>query len=150
MLTTAGKALVLILTAILLGVSIWSAVKLEMDFNYEWFTPDDSYLIDTYNVRDRYWDSTELPGMSYSRNRVCVDKRILVGLGTSLLLPLVKFLNISPWVSCPNTFLCRLSPWFWVTAVFFEHHRFRSIDLFVVLETYKQAPLPDRINMQLT
>lgn len=66
LLKPAGKVVVLVAAAALLGWSIWSAVKLEVNFDEEWFTPDSSYLIDTYAVRDRYWDATEVPGEMHS------------------------------------------------------------------------------------
>ena len=50
----------------LLGLNIWACVKVEIDFEFEWFVPDDSYVQDMFEVRNRYWGSRTVPSAIYT------------------------------------------------------------------------------------
>eukprot|EP01060_Flectonema_neradi_P039958 TRINITY_DN896_c3_g1_i1.p1 TRINITY_DN896_c3_g1~~TRINITY_DN896_c3_g1_i1.p1 ORF type:complete len:922 (+),score=240.65 TRINITY_DN896_c3_g1_i1:117-2882(+) len=51
-----GKIAVLCLSAFFLSLGIWGCTQIKMDFDKEWFVPDDASLQDVYEVRDRYFN----------------------------------------------------------------------------------------------
>jgi predicted RND superfamily exporter protein len=67
-LTPVGQAVTLGVTLVVLCLSIAGATALRMDFNIEWFVPSDSFLQDTFDVRDTYFQQSDrLPFGMYTK-----------------------------------------------------------------------------------
>lgn len=59
-----------VVMAVLVAVTVVGAVgtsQMKMDFDAEWFTPDNSPLQDTYRVRDRFFPGRVIPVNFYTR-----------------------------------------------------------------------------------
>eukprot|EP00035_Acanthoeca_spectabilis_P015158 m.299671 g.299671 ORF g.299671 m.299671 type:complete len:908 (-) comp16299_c0_seq2:26-2749(-) len=61
-----GKVVGVALGLSLLGLGIWACTRVTVDFEYEWFIPDDSYFQDTLAVRKRYYGAREVPVAMYT------------------------------------------------------------------------------------
>eukprot|EP00051_Salpingoeca_urceolata_P035122 m.28290 g.28290 ORF g.28290 m.28290 type:complete len:877 (+) comp8799_c0_seq1:695-3325(+) len=61
LITPAGKAVVLTITLILFASSLYGATQVKSDFDIEWFAPDNSYIQESYDVRDRYFTGRNIP-----------------------------------------------------------------------------------------
>eukprot|EP00040_Diaphanoeca_grandis_P034207 m.211036 g.211036 ORF g.211036 m.211036 type:complete len:948 (-) comp33100_c0_seq1:123-2966(-) len=55
LLTPVGKTVVLVATAALVACSSVGAYNIEIDFDIEWFTPEDSYFVDIINFRQQHF-----------------------------------------------------------------------------------------------
>ena len=62
------KAVVLVLTAVLVGFSAWGSACLEIDFDTEWFTPPDSYMHDVIDFRQEHFGAEQVPLSFYTFN----------------------------------------------------------------------------------
>ena len=56
-----GKLAVLILSSILLGIGVWGCTEVKMNFNREWFIPDDADLAVALSLRDEYFTGQSAP-----------------------------------------------------------------------------------------
>ena len=63
-----GRIIVVVITAALLGVSIWGITELEMDFDTEWFVPKGASLRDVFDVRDTYFQRNNVYANVYLGN----------------------------------------------------------------------------------
>ncbi|XP_070562444.1 patched domain-containing protein 3-like isoform X2 [Ptychodera flava] len=59
------KIVVVIAALALLGVNIWGTINLEQEFQFEWFLPEDSYVIDYLDASDTYFPASGLAGDVY-------------------------------------------------------------------------------------
>mmetsp|Transcript_115102 Transcript_115102/g.161775 ORF Transcript_115102/g.161775 Transcript_115102/m.161775 type:complete len:942 (-) Transcript_115102:122-2947(-) len=66
LLTPGGKVVAFLVGGLFLCLNIWACTQVEMDFQFEWFVSDDSYLQDTFEVRDRYWGRLGAPASIYT------------------------------------------------------------------------------------
>lgn len=57
----AGKAGVLVVSTALVAIAASQIIDLETNFKIEWFTPDNSFMQDVYDVRDEFFAGTNLP-----------------------------------------------------------------------------------------
>jgi hypothetical protein len=61
-----GKLVAMGLGVGLLVLGIWACTQVTIDFQYEWFVPDNSYYQETLAVEKRYWGGAEVPVAVYT------------------------------------------------------------------------------------
>jgi hypothetical protein len=66
LLSVPGKVVAMSLGGLLLALGIYGCTQITVDFQYDWFIPDNSYYQDTITIRERYWGSQEVPVSVYS------------------------------------------------------------------------------------
>jgi hypothetical protein len=66
LLSVPGKIIAVSLGVGLLALGIWACTQVEVDFQFEWFVPDDSYYQDTLKIETRYWGAWEVPVSIYT------------------------------------------------------------------------------------
>lgn len=62
-----GKIAVLVLTAIVFGFGLNGALRIQVDFDYEWFVPDDSYLQSAFDIRDQNFERSVFSARIYTK-----------------------------------------------------------------------------------
>lgn len=80
-----GMAVVIGITALFFGIGLWGALELTMNFDIEWFAPDDSYLHDAWDIRDSYFGSRSLRASIYTKEgNYFTDQQALINMNTAL------------------------------------------------------------------
>ena len=79
LLSLPGQVGVGVAFAALIAVAAVGVANLEQEFREEWFVPEDSYLQETFAIRDEYFPSNGFPVWAYARNFHPVDYPDLLG-----------------------------------------------------------------------
>ncbi|XP_077981544.1 patched domain-containing protein 3-like [Glandiceps talaboti] len=62
------KIIVVIASLALVGVNIWGTINLKQEFQFEWFLPEDSYVVEYLDASDQYFPSDGFTGDVYLRD----------------------------------------------------------------------------------
>jgi predicted RND superfamily exporter protein len=62
-----GKITIVLVTLLLVSFAAYGVSKVETEFKLEWFAPGDSYLHDSYTIRDTYFGGRALPFGVYTK-----------------------------------------------------------------------------------
>ncbi|KAJ9463257.1 Niemann-Pick type C-related protein 1 [Diplonema papillatum] len=139
-----GRGLVILAAVIILVFGIWGCTEVRMNFDIEWFVPDGSDILDSFDIRDTYFGGRSLPsdvyfsGMDFSteesqtslKNAVSIvsgDRFVQTGSVSSFLDVFISYLeNEHPTWTDPNTGLnvsstyTMLGEVFVTSAIFFD------------------------------